>query len=97
MPGGSSLQQHVAIALDLGGGLINFAGLPSGFFSLTAGNPTFKDPRLVTGEHCYYEPLDMNRFLFVRVAGDTLDIATGMSPTGCPASFPAGMAVRYYR
>lgn len=94
---GSSLQPHVGIALDLGGRLINVAGLPSGFFSITAENPTFKDPRLITGEHCYYEPVDANRFVFVRVAGHEVDIAAGMSPSGCPATFPAGLATRYYR
>ena len=84
-PHSTSIEHHVAIAGDIDGASLAIAGLKSQqSLSIGPGNPTYVDPAMVTGRHCYTDDADTTNCFFLVIIDDmTLDLYEGSGP--CPA------------
>jgi hypothetical protein len=80
-------------------GVVYLAGLNNTSLRIQPGNPTHRDPRTVTGEHCYQDyptPSAPDGYVMVKLVSAT-QMQVAHSPTGaCPPAFPASFET-YYR
>jgi hypothetical protein len=95
-PDSTSIDHHVAIAGDIDGASLAIAGLKSKqYLSIGRGNPTYVDPAMVTGRHCYTDDADTTSCFFLVIIDDmTLDLYEGSGP--CPAE-PPGTKTTLFR
>jgi hypothetical protein len=56
-------------------------------------DPTYLDPDLLTTSHCY---LDNNRWLYLEIQAEGMQLALAQGMGACPVSLPAGATI-YYR
>ena len=92
-PDSTSIEPHVAIAIDLDGKSVIVAGLRQ-YVEIEASNPTLKDPANVTDRHCYYDSANGRYYFFQFVDRTTVDMFEGSG--SCPIS-PSGTKTRLYR
>ncbi len=58
-------------------------------------NPTYADPKTVTGEHCYQYDRQPTEYAYLMVLSD-LELAVAFGPGVCPSQMPAEYSI-YYR
>ncbi|MEK7090525.1 MAG: hypothetical protein AAB930_02975 [Patescibacteria group bacterium] len=94
----SSVEPHVGIALEINGQEITIVGIRNMSFSIDDSNPTFEDPRSVTTEHCYFDPLNGARVLYFKLHSPIkVEVWDGDSSSGCPNVFPTSGTIFLYR
>jgi hypothetical protein len=80
-------------------GVVYLAGLNNLSLRIQSDNPTHRDPRSVTGSHCYQNypmPSNPDGYVMLNLTSAT-QMQVAYSPTGvCPATIPAGFET-YYR
>lgn len=89
----TSIEPHVAIAMDLDGKSVIVAGLQQ-YVEIEASNPTLKDPADVTSRHCYHDMANGRYYFFEFVDKTTVDMYEGGG--SCPAA-PSGTKTRLFR
>lgn len=88
----SAIDPHVGISTELDDNSVIIVGLPKqgGFISIPRGRGTFKDPKEVTIEHCYFSPESGNQVVYFRLLSYLkAEVYMGIAPNGCPDSFPS--------
>jgi hypothetical protein len=80
-------------------GVVYLAGVNNLSLRIQTDNPTYRDPRMVTGSHCYQNyptPSAPDGYVMLNLTSPT-QMQVAYSPTGvCPAIIPSGFET-YYR
>lgn len=89
--------KKVAFGIEIDGSAMRILMTNRSPFFIFSGNPTFKKPQDVTGEHCYSID-NSNSIVYVKIISNTeMQMYVDDTTKTCPASFPDSGFTIYYR
>ncbi len=81
------------VATIAGGGEVDVNG-PGWSIRTAPSDPTFADPKLVTGEHCFQHSNQPSRYAYLKVLSDS-ELAAAFGDGPCPSSLPSNYRTFY--